>query len=51
MTGAAGTTLSTVMLQLFEVPLAFPAASMAVAVRTCPPSRRCTDGVYSQMPF
>ncbi|MNN46896.1 hypothetical protein D3C81_1612960 [compost metagenome] len=50
-TGAAGSTLSTVMLQLFEVPLAFPASSMAVAVRTWPPSRRWTEGVNSQLPL
>ena len=45
MTGVPGATLSTVILQVFDVPLTLPAASMAFALSTWPPSCRCTLGV------
>jgi len=39
------------MLQLLDVPLALPAASMAVAVKTCPPASMLAAGVKVQTPL
>ncbi|MNE21239.1 hypothetical protein D3C80_1143900 [compost metagenome] len=51
MTGAAGARLLTVILQLFDVSLRLSASSTATAVKTCPPSGKCTTGVNDQLPL
>jgi hypothetical protein len=48
--GAEGTDVSTVMLVGAEAGLTFPAVSVAVAVRICPPSASELEGVKLQLP-